>query len=98
MQLLLDFVRSCDGIYFYLHLLKLSGRDRRLEMKLKSKRLRLIGSWADITNIQSLASGFDQEAAAVLMARISVFRAEIDDGPTILRWLDKMLIKLVMIL
>lgn len=37
---------------------------------------------------------FDQEAAAVLMARIAVFKAEIDDSPDVLRWLDRMLIRL----
>ncbi|KAI9139434.1 protein transporter SEC23 [Paraphysoderma sedebokerense] len=41
-----------------------------------------------------IQSGFDQEAAAVLMARIAVFKAEIDDGPDVLRWLDRMLIRL----
>jgi len=46
-------------------------------------------------NIQHIAAGFDQEAAAVLMARIAVFRAETDDGPDVLRWLDRMLIRLV---
>ncbi|POV95408.1 hypothetical protein PSTT_16264 [Puccinia striiformis] len=39
-----------------------------------------------------IASSFDQEAAAVLMARIAVFKAEIDDSPDVLRWLDRMLI------
>jgi len=48
-------------------------------------------------NIQHIAAGFDQEAAAVLMARIAVFRAETDDGPDVLRWLDRMLIRLVCI-
>jgi protein transport protein SEC23 len=38
---------------------------------------------------------FDQEAAAVLMARIAVFKAEIDDSPDVLRWLDRMLIRYV---
>jgi protein transport protein SEC23 len=38
---------------------------------------------------------FDQEAAAVLMARIAVFKAEIDDSPDVLRWLDRMLIRFV---
>lgn len=53
-------------------------------------------SWADASiNIQHIAAGFDQEAAAVLMARIAVYRAETDDGPDVLRWLDRMLIKLV---
>ncbi|KAG1889016.1 uncharacterized protein F5891DRAFT_1074407, partial [Suillus fuscotomentosus] len=45
-------------------------------------------------NFPSIASSFDQEASAVLMARIAVFKAEIDDSPDILRWLDRMLIHL----
>lgn len=52
-------------------------------------------NWADAsTNIQHISAGFDQEAAAVLMARIAVYRAETDDGPDVLRWLDRMLIRL----
>ena len=47
------------------------------------------GSGADV------AAGFDQEAAAVLMARLAVFKAGVDDGPDVLRWLDRMLIRLV---
>lgn len=42
----------------------------------------------------TIAASFDQEAAAVLMARIAVFKAEIDDSPDVLRWLDRMLIRL----
>jgi len=42
----------------------------------------------------ALAQSFDQEAAAVLMARIAVFKAEVDDGPDVLRWVDRMLIRL----
>ncbi|KAM0749280.1 putative SEC23-component of COPII coat of ER-golgi vesicles [Meredithblackwellia eburnea MCA 4105] len=42
----------------------------------------------------SIADSFDQEASAVLMARIAVFKAEIDDSPDVLRWLDRMLIRL----
>jgi protein transport protein SEC23 len=42
----------------------------------------------------SIAASFDQEAAAVLMARIAVFKAEIDDSPDVLRWLERMLIRL----
>eukprot|EP00050_Salpingoeca_kvevrii_P010416 m.8299 g.8299 ORF g.8299 m.8299 type:complete len:767 (-) comp2844_c0_seq1:371-2671(-) len=52
-------------------------------------------NWADMaSNLPSIAAGFDQEAAAVLMARVAVFRAETDDGPDVLRWLDRMLIRL----
>ncbi|PPQ87329.1 LOW QUALITY PROTEIN: hypothetical protein CVT25_002079 [Psilocybe cyanescens] len=42
----------------------------------------------------SIAASFDQEAAAVLMSRIAVFKAEIDEAPNVLRWLDRMLIRL----
>lgn len=42
----------------------------------------------------TIPNSFDQEAAAVLMARIAVFKAEIDDSPDVLRWLDRMLIRL----
>lgn len=34
------------------------------------------------------------EAAAVLMARMVVYRAETDEGPDVLRWVDRMLIRL----
>ncbi|KAI9599239.1 putative SEC23-component of COPII coat of ER-golgi vesicle [Syncephalis fuscata] len=43
---------------------------------------------------QEIPASFDQEAAAVLMARIAVFKSELDDGPDVLRWLDRMLIRL----
>lgn len=48
-------------------------------------------------NIHHISAGFDQEAAAVLMARMVVYRAESDEGPDLLRWVDRMLIRLVSI-
>ncbi|XP_044728567.1 protein transport protein Sec23A isoform X3 [Chrysoperla carnea] len=52
-------------------------------------------NWADASsNLQHVSAGFDQEAAAVLMARMVVYRAESDDGPDTLRWLDRTLIRL----
>lgn len=45
-------------------------------------------------NSPDIALGFDQEASAVLMARICVFKADVDEGPDVLRWLDRMLIRL----
>lgn len=52
-------------------------------------------SWADASsNIHHISAGFDQEAAAVLMSRMVVYRAETDDGPDVLRWVDRMLIRL----
>ena len=38
--------------------------------------------------------GFDQECAAALMARLAVFRGESEEAPDVLRWTDRMLIKL----
>jgi len=53
-------------------------------------------SWADAAiNLPHITAGFDQEASAVLMARLAAFRAESDEGPDVLRWLDRMLIRLV---
>ncbi|KAI6040868.1 hypothetical protein EDC04DRAFT_2893644 [Pisolithus marmoratus] len=40
----------------------------------------------------SIAALFDQGAAAALMARIAVFKGEINDLPDVLHWLDGMLI------
>uniref|UniRef100_A0A672PFJ4 Protein transport protein SEC23 n=1 Tax=Sinocyclocheilus grahami TaxID=75366 RepID=A0A672PFJ4_SINGR len=52
-------------------------------------------NWADAqTQIQSIAASLDQEAAAILMARLAVYRAETEEGPDVLRWLDRQLIRL----
>eukprot|EP01012_Entosiphon_sulcatum_P004293 TRINITY_DN11632_c0_g1_i2.p1 TRINITY_DN11632_c0_g1~~TRINITY_DN11632_c0_g1_i2.p1 ORF type:complete len:713 (-),score=115.79 TRINITY_DN11632_c0_g1_i2:3043-5181(-) len=50
---------------------------------------------SDTTNNAELATYFDQEAAAVLLARISVFKAESEHLFDVLRWLDRHLIRLV---
>ncbi|KPP75215.1 protein transport protein Sec23A-like [Scleropages formosus] len=51
--------------------------------------------WADVqSQMQHIESSFDQEASAVLMARLAVFRAESEEGPDVLRWLDRQLIRL----
>lgn len=54
------------------------------------------GVWnADPSQLSSMAASYDQEAAAVLMARIAVSRADGgEEMPDILRWLDKSLIRL----
>uniref|UniRef100_A0A1A9UN52 Protein transport protein SEC23 n=1 Tax=Glossina austeni TaxID=7395 RepID=A0A1A9UN52_GLOAU len=55
----------------------------------------LARNWADATtSIHHISAGFDQEAAAVIMARMVVYRAETDEGPDILRWVDRQLIRL----
>ncbi|KAK1798097.1 hypothetical protein P4O66_000594 [Electrophorus voltai] len=62
------------------------------------KRIRvttIARNWADAqSQIQHIEASFDQEAAAVLMARLGVFRAESEEGPDVLRWLDRQLIRL----
>ncbi|KAI8322648.1 putative SEC23-component of COPII coat of ER-golgi vesicle [Martensiomyces pterosporus] len=50
-------------------------------------------NWAEGASPEIPAS-FDEEAAAVLMARIAVFKSEIDEAADVLRWLDRMLIRL----
>jgi protein transport protein SEC23 len=55
-----------------------------------------------VTTVLNLLTGdeliltqlFDQEAAAVLMARVTLFKSEQDDGADVLRWIDRMLIRL----
>lgn len=39
-------------------------------------------------------NAFDQEAAAVLISRIAIYKAEVDDSPDVMRWLDRLLIRL----
>jgi len=46
-------------------------------------------------NSPDIANAFDQEAAAVLMSRIAIHKAETEEGPDVLRWVDRMLIRLV---
>ncbi|EPY82648.1 Sec23 B isoform 7-like protein [Camelus ferus] len=54
-------------------------------------------NWADAqSQLKHIEAAFDQEAAAVLMARLGVFRAESEEGPDVLRWLDRQLIRLFM--
>lgn len=50
-------------------------------------------SIVDPTNPYIKAS-FDQESAAVLMAKVAVHKAEKGDGQEVLRWIDRMLIRL----
>ncbi|XP_037069544.1 protein transport protein Sec23A-like isoform X2 [Pollicipes pollicipes] len=53
-------------------------------------------NWADATTgMQHISAGFDSEAAAVTMGRMAVWRAESADGRDVLRWVDRMLIRLV---
>lgn len=46
------------------------------------------------TNDPNIIASFDQDAAACLLSRVAVFKAEMDEGQDVLKWLDRMLIKL----
>ena len=48
----------------------------------------------DGVNAQELISGFDQEAAAVLTARLATWKMETEDDFDATRWLDRTLIRL----
>ena len=53
------------------------------------------GGWhCDTNDHNPLARGFDQEAAAVLIARLSVFRTETEEVADVMRWIDRALIRL----
>mmetsp|Transcript_22037 Transcript_22037/g.67657 ORF Transcript_22037/g.67657 Transcript_22037/m.67657 type:complete len:777 (-) Transcript_22037:16-2346(-) len=53
------------------------------------------GLWhSDPNDLTMVARSFDQECAAVLMARLAVHRAETEEQSDILRWLDRSLIRL----
>lgn len=53
------------------------------------------GRWTSGENkISDIALGFDQDAAAVLMARMAVYKTENEDSIDILRWVDRQLIRL----
>jgi len=55
----------------------------------------LAHTWADSSQLADIARGFDQEAAAVLMARIAAHKTQTEEAFDILRWIDRMLIRLV---
>lgn len=73
-------------IQFFTHYQHSSGK-HRMRVTTVARSLQ-DGSSPDIPH------AYDQEAAAVLMARIAVFKAEVDDSPDVLRWLDRLLIRL----
>eukprot|EP00794_Sanderia_malayensis_P019977 gene19977-21935_t len=53
-------------------------------------------NWVDAANMHHIPFGYDQEASAVLMSRVAVHRCEVEDNvQDVLRWLDRMLIRLV---
>ncbi|KAJ5078022.1 protein transport protein sec23 [Anaeramoeba ignava] len=53
------------------------------------------GSVLDPNQKMQIIQSFDQEAAAVLIARYAVFKTETEQYLAIIRWIDKILIKLI---
>jgi protein transport protein SEC23 len=51
--------------------------------------------WVNVGAWDKIASGFDQQATAVLIARIAIFRSETEHLYDVLKSLDKSLIKFV---
>merc|ERR1712032_514389 len=77
---------KCSFLQFQTSFFHPSGR--------KHLRVTTISNRHTDSNMSDIASGFDQEAAAVLMARYAVFKAENDDPLDVLRWVDRKLIRL----
>jgi len=77
---------KCSFLQFQTSFLHPSGRKR--------VRVTTVANRFTDSNMSDIASGFDQEAAAVLMARYAVFKAENDDELEVLRWVDRILIRL----
>ena len=51
-------------------------------------------AWAESASAPAVAASFDQEAAAVLLARLAAHKAEHEEAFDTLRWLDRCLIRL----
>mmetsp|Transcript_41917 Transcript_41917/g.98450 ORF Transcript_41917/g.98450 Transcript_41917/m.98450 type:complete len:753 (+) Transcript_41917:58-2316(+) len=52
-------------------------------------------NWAQPEQLLEISQSFDQEAAAVLMARYAVCKSDTEESIDVLRWLDRNLIRLV---
>ena len=50
-------------------------------------------SWCTGQDLGDLVSGFDQEAAAVIVARLATFKMETEEDFDATRWLDRTLIR-----
>eukprot|EP00899_Mesostigma_viride_P022815 jgi/Mesvir1/3718/Mv14997-RA.3 len=51
-------------------------------------------AWTEGSTYEHLGAGFDQEAAAVIVSRLSVWKMDHEDDYDATRWLDRMLIRL----
>ncbi|GMH71804.1 hypothetical protein TrST_g6824 [Triparma strigata] len=63
--------------------------------KIRLRSTTLCGPWhSDPNNDSPIKCSFDQEAAAVILARLAVHRSETEEVSDILRWIDRSLIRL----
>ena len=54
---------------------------------------RIACRWIEGGNLASLIAGFDQEAAAVIIARLATHKIEAEEDFDATRWLDRTLIR-----
>ena len=76
----------------------LSGREaglrRTLHRRADTLAMLACGRWVDGNNADELVAGFDQEAAAVVVARLATHKMETEEDFDATRWLDRTLIRL----
>lgn len=60
----------------------------------KQLSLMAVRRWTTGEDTQTLISGFDQEAAAVAMTRLTTFKMETEEDFDATRWIDRTLIRL----
>ena len=78
------------GTPFYL---QFCTRYKRSNGEIRLRVMTVARRWAESSAAPDIVAGFDQEATALLMARVSTFRVEHEETFDLLRWLDRTLIR-----
>ena len=78
------------GTPFYL---QFCVRYKRSNGEIRLRVMTVARRWAESSAAHEIVAGFDQEATALLMARVSTFRVEHEETFDLLRWLDRTLIR-----
>ena len=78
------------GTPFYL---QFCVRYKRSNGEIRLRVMTVARRWAESAAAHDIVAGFDQEATALLMARVSTFRVEHEETFDLLRWLDRTLIR-----
>ena len=65
-----------------------------LQGEARMRVITLTRHWTDGGNVQDLLAGFDQEASAVIMARLLSSKMEAEEEFNATRWLDRSLIRM----